>query len=384
MNITRNVLCLAVIALAGTTASADPVATEALTVSNFGPMPAARSASALGLHNSNSREAAQWAYNLADCPDCESEFNTAWVDPGCYTGGSCSGNLYILPMGYTDFGDTLPYTAPEYDDGAGSTWVTDIFFDDYQADAGVWGDTNDLQAMIAFEGHAWTFNNYSSGLDKTFVYRYLWISGDGAAFYGGWVWNLEALDGENWHYTCTAGEIDAPLDPADAFEIPYEGLICFDYDNVTDEGHDDGGAWSFFIGGDIALANFPYPTDLYELGFNDELSWAAGGIDDPSLDEMWDGEPGLSYLDILNTGFLIDWAFGGDGERGHGHPTKMGIGDGGVNPCQGDLDGDQDTDQSDLGILLAGFQINGNGDLDGDGDTDQSDLGILLADFGCQ
>jgi hypothetical protein len=51
--------------------------------------------------------------------------------------------------------------------------------------------------------------------------------------------------------------------------------------------------------------------------------------------------------------------------------------------CPGDLDGDGDTDQSDLGILLAAYDLNGDGDLDGDGDTDQSDLGVLLADYGC-
>ncbi|MCK4871282.1 MAG: thioredoxin family protein [Phycisphaerales bacterium] len=51
--------------------------------------------------------------------------------------------------------------------------------------------------------------------------------------------------------------------------------------------------------------------------------------------------------------------------------------------CIGDLDGDGDTDQSDLGILLASYTINDAGDLDGDGDTDQSDLGILLAFYGC-
>jgi 1,4-alpha-glucan branching enzyme len=51
--------------------------------------------------------------------------------------------------------------------------------------------------------------------------------------------------------------------------------------------------------------------------------------------------------------------------------------------CSGDLDGDGDTDQSDLGLLLAAYGIDAAGDLDGDGDTDQSDLGILLADYGC-
>jgi len=56
--------------------------------------------------------------------------------------------------------------------------------------------------------------------------------------------------------------------------------------------------------------------------------------------------------------------------------------------CLGDLDGDGDTDQSDLGILLSDWgcddPVNGcAGDLDGDDDTDQADLGVLLADWGC-
>ncbi|MCK4284139.1 MAG: hypothetical protein KAX44_07465 [Candidatus Brocadiae bacterium] len=51
--------------------------------------------------------------------------------------------------------------------------------------------------------------------------------------------------------------------------------------------------------------------------------------------------------------------------------------------CPGDLDGDETTGQSDLGILLASWGIDDGGDLNGDGVTDQSDLGILLADWGC-
>ena len=60
-----------------------------------------------------------------------------------------------------------------------------------------------------------------------------------------------------------------------------------------------------------------------------------------------------------------------------------------LEPCVGDLDGDGDTDHSDLGILLADWGCVGSGpedcpgDLDGDFDTDHSDLGILLADWGC-
>ncbi|MCK4873348.1 MAG: hypothetical protein KAS72_11535 [Phycisphaerales bacterium] len=54
-------------------------------------------------------------------------------------------------------------------------------------------------------------------------------------------------------------------------------------------------------------------------------------------------------------------------------------------PCggiPGDLNGDGCVDQTDLGILLASYEIDAGGDCDGDGDTDQADLGILLANYG--
>jgi hypothetical protein len=53
--------------------------------------------------------------------------------------------------------------------------------------------------------------------------------------------------------------------------------------------------------------------------------------------------------------------------------------------CPGDLDGDGDTDQSDLGLLLTDWGCTSDcvGDLDGDDDTDQSDLGLLISDWGC-
>ena len=51
----------------------------------------------------------------------------------------------------------------------------------------------------------------------------------------------------------------------------------------------------------------------------------------------------------------------------------------------GDVDGDGDVDQADLGVLLADWGCTGGdcpGDINGDGDTDQSDLGVLLAHWG--
>jgi hypothetical protein len=57
----------------------------------------------------------------------------------------------------------------------------------------------------------------------------------------------------------------------------------------------------------------------------------------------------------------------------------------GPSPADGDLNGDGDVDQSDLGILLSDWGCANwdcPGDCDWDGDTDQSDLGVLLADWG--
>jgi hypothetical protein len=61
-----------------------------------------------------------------------------------------------------------------------------------------------------------------------------------------------------------------------------------------------------------------------------------------------------------------------------------------VGGCPGDIDGDGDTDHSDLGALLAAWcthagdpNWNPNADLDGDGHVGHGDLGILLADWGC-
>jgi hypothetical protein len=51
-------------------------------------------------------------------------------------------------------------------------------------------------------------------------------------------------------------------------------------------------------------------------------------------------------------------------------------------PCPGDLNGDGQRNQADLGILLASYGEDAGGDIDGDGDTDQSDLGVLLANYG--
>jgi hypothetical protein len=385
-------LIAAVVLAAGAAVNAQPKPAEGDAHAITGPVGAVRQIQARGVRASGLRDDGGWVYNTLDCQDCFAGLNIARNDPDCYLpGGDCDGEIYILPLNRTPvlFGDEI-VQAPVFDDGQGSSWITDIFLDDYQADDDTWGDTSQLEPLVAFSTFAWTYNNYGSGVDKTFLFSCFWFSANGMEFYSGWTWELPALVGENWMYEAVAGTIDEPLDPADTFEIPCEGLLCLDYANETLEGHDDGGAFAFFLGGDLADIDFPYPTDLYALGYNDELWWAAGGIDDPNIDPDWDGEPGLSYLDVINTGHLVNWDFASHaGQLGHGYPTKMstsGEYSGGAwDPC-GDLDGDDDVDSSDIGICAADFGCTDGscpGDIDGDGDTDQQDLAWLMTYLWC-
>ncbi|MFG0251659.1 MAG: right-handed parallel beta-helix repeat-containing protein, partial [Phycisphaerales bacterium JB038] len=78
-------------------------------------------------------------------------------------------------------------------------------------------------------------------------------------------------------------------------------------------------------------------------------------------------------------------------DTGSGTPPIVDIGPyESVTACTGDVDGDGDTDQADLGLFLITFErlpsdplYDPRADFDLDGDTDQSDFSILLADYGC-
>jgi hypothetical protein len=373
----RTLVLLLGLTLVASAAQAQPTQESITADVQVAPMGEFRAAWPVGAKPGNSRREAVWAYNTYDCPSCFGGVNLAYSDPDCYTGGDCDGELYILPMGYhlpagdttpLDPWDVLPYHALGYDDGAGNVFMLDAYADDYQADESIWGDIGMLHPLVAFTGIAWTFNDYGSGLDKSFHYNQLWLSPDGAELYGRLYWRLDAFDGENLLHTLNLASIDDPLDPAVAFEIPYKGLLVFDYDNETLEGYDDGGAWNVFVGGDMDDAAFPYPPDLYETGYNDLNNWFAFNMDDFT-----------DYSQAITTGYLVGLTWY---SLAPAHPSRMAIPQD-SEPCAGDLDGDGDTDQSDLGILLAVYEINGDGDLDGDGDTDQADLALLLSEYEC-
>jgi hypothetical protein len=197
MSMTRNLLGLALVAVAGTVVSADPTPVDINAEAFTAQVDGLRNAVALNAKTNGTREDAQWAYNILDCAICNWGLNLGWADPTCWTDFSACGSLFILPMGsfVNDGTPTDPWDGPSpyhslgYDDGAGNIWQLDIYADDYQSDATIWGDTAVPQPMVAFGGDMWLQNSYDGAVEKTFNYHYLWFSADGTEFYGGWAWS---------------------------------------------------------------------------------------------------------------------------------------------------------------------------------------------------
>ena len=113
----------------------------------------------------------------------------------------------------------------------------------------------------------------------------------------------------------------------------------------------------------------------------------------------WDGSDWTQVVTAHNPGYRMYHGmaydpvrratvlFGGWGGDMEGDTWEF---SGGEPECPGDIDGDGDTDHSDLGELLAAWcthegdpNWNPDADLDGDGHIGHGDLGILLADWGC-
>ncbi len=205
---------------------------------------------------------------------------------------------------------------------------------------------------------------------------------DGRAGYGPgvysnlfWVWDHLGNTRPGFPYALsTGGGAEGPLTVAD---IDGDGVmeIFTDY-NISD------GTNGYLHGVDAAGNDLPgFP--LRPLGFT-----YLNGAQIADVDGDGDYELGVISVDSVAHVNLYDltdtYAVNGrEWPVYHARNGRGGLYDPSLPGCEADLDGDGDTDQSDLGILLAAYQTTDAGDLDGDGDTDQSDLGILLADYGC-
>ncbi len=146
----------------------------------------------------------------------------------------------------------------------------------------------------------------------------------------------------------------------------------------------------------------PNGGNSYNPGDNVEIRWISDDdVQVTSIDILLSTNGGFSFDQTIASGTADDGSFtwtvpdvyttqgrlrlvahDADGNTG----SDDGEGDFSINgsqpDCPGDLDGDLDVDQADLGILLAAYGNDAGGDIDGDGDTDQADLGALLGNYG--
>ncbi len=211
-------------------------------------------------------------------------------------------------------------------------------------------DNNDVVGYGPFvifqEGQAIT------GIDNALSVHFGRLTGGGAARYlstddsGNVIWVLSAVatyPGDNW-----------PTDPFDTYDelidvIMYNGeAVLATHDQIDQDGNGtlDPNTEFLNVSRDLALD-----------GVNE--AWFIGN----GLTSLGERLAVFRFNNLPNT--LNPW-------RDLPDPPP---------PCQADLNGDNKVDQSDLGILLASYEINDGGDVDGDGLTGQSDLGILLAEY---
>jgi hypothetical protein len=309
--------------------------------------------------------------NMTDA-DSSQGLNIAYVNLGSYDGSDTSSSAYLVPMSTT--GTVL--LAP--DPGTGPT---DIWFDEYAVDLDAWGNVAGTMQTLTKIDYIPAIQN-TDGVPRQSVLRISFFNFDGDQFLGGVVLTYDDIPDDY------AGWFDTDVDLTEndlTFDVYDVGYALFDWVNDPDVGTDEG-LGIVNAGGDLLDDTFPAPEDQWTLGETDPTSWLASD-GETNVDPDFDGEPDVSYIDVLNTSDLINWGFQDDttnptSEQAHDFPFRLYIEDGGSTTCPEDLDGDDDIDLSDLGILLAAFNIDGGGDIDGDGDTDLSDLGALLAKFG--
>ncbi|MCK4873528.1 MAG: FG-GAP repeat protein [Phycisphaerales bacterium] len=218
-------------------------------------------------------------------------------------------------------------------------------------------------------------------------------------------------------------DVSDPADPTQLFKLLASDGVAYDYfgysvaigDTTTIVGayyDDDNGDWSgsaylFKTTTGQQIAKLLPNDGAREDYFGHSVAISSGtAIVGASYDDDNGSASGSAYLFDSTTGQQIAKLLPSDGAAGDGFGVSVAINgttaivgafvddgngpgsgsaylfDAGGAPCPGDLDGDGDVDQNDLGIFLAFYNIDDGGDLDGDGDTDQNDLGILLAVYG--
>lgn len=242
-----------------------------------------------------------------------------------------------------------------------------------------------------FKAHMWTADNHGISLHFADALDTAAVAVEGDRQYGWYYPTTAAVRAVMW-----SGTADSHVD------IHPTGYASSSIDGAGDgqvvgEADSDAGLWV------AAPAAF---RSLHPAGAGQSSALAVrqgvqvGGVDGRAA--LWVGSPD-TYVDLglfvsveFTSSSAQDLAIAADGTItvvGYGYNATAGRNEALVwrsladEPCEGDIDGNDAVDLTDLSILLSNFGTASgasfeDGDLDGDGDVDLADLSVLLANFG--
>jgi hypothetical protein len=293
--------------------------------------------------------------------------NVAYVDPRSYSGESSSTQAFAIGLA-----ERLVYRAP-MDPASGFPLPTDILWNDYVSDPARWpGGSGSLQPLASFGFIPYFQNTEPPPSTRTHTLRVEFFSLDRGASHGGFEAEFRVSPGQTGYSAATMdlSLLDPPI------RIPAAGWVMVDWVEANNSG-----VGCMFTGGDLSNPGYPRPETLWAVGSADPISWwFADGV--TGVDAMFDGDPAVSYLDVLNTGVLANWAFtaGSPPEvfLAHDFACRMTLGAGPGCPC--DVDGSGDVNSQDFFDFITAF-FGGDADFNGSGETNSQDFFDFLACF---
>jgi hypothetical protein len=254
----------------------------------------------------------------------------------------------------------------------------------------------DLGLVLDDAGHPhishWAAPNYGDG---PFEERYTWW--DGSA------WQHEIIDdtGQNCNVFTSGIALDSAGNPHIAYmthycwgpsSVKYAVREAGSWDITTVDGTLSGSCACSLVLDSLDRPHVVYGTQYSMVGGTSELRYAHLDGQGQWVVEVVDadGDAGeLNALALDPQGYLHIAYFRGSGEGQDGE-VRYARSTTPVGACAGDVDGDGDTDLSDLAALLAAYGTvlgdpgyNANADFDSDDDVDLTDLAFLLSDYGC-
>lgn len=291
--------------------------------------------------------------------------NVAYIDPRSYSGQSSSTQAFAIGLA-----ERLVYRAP-MDPATGFPLPTDILWNDYACDPDRWPGGS-LQPLASFGFIPYFQNTEPPPSTRRHTLRVEFFSVDRRVDHGAFEAEFVVSPGQTGY---SASVIDLSLfDPP--IRVPSAGWVMVDWIEPSNSG-----VGCMFTGGDLSNPEYPRPETLWTFGSVDPTTWwFSDGV--TGVDPMYDGDPEVSYLDILNTGAMANWEFtaGSPPEvfLPHDFACRLTLGAGPACPC--DVDGSGDVNSQDFFDFITAF-FGDNADFNGSGETNSQDLFDFLACF---